>query len=236
MYGIMTKKAGETMQTILLVEDDQRIVENLTEYLEGEGFQVRSAPGQTQALERLEGERFDLVLLDISLSDGNGFAVCSAVKALYQLPVIFLTASGDEYSTVTGFEVGADDYIPKPFRPRELLMRIKNVLRRTSSGGGLVRLGPVEVDTVRGRATKDGQDLNLSALEYRLLLMFLNHPGAVLTRNQLLEGIWDIAGDFVNDNTLTVYIKRLREKIEDDPQAPALIKTVRGMGYKAEMG
>lgn len=224
------------MQSILLVEDDKHIVDNLTDYLEGEGFQVRSAEGQAQALERLEGERFDLVLLDISLSDGNGFAVCSAVKALYQLPVIFLTASGDEYSTVTGFEVGADDYIPKPFRPRELLMRIKNVLRRTSSGGGLVRLGPVEVDTVRGRATKDGQDLNLSALEYRLLLMFLNHPGAVLTRSQLLEGIWDIAGDFVNDNTLTVYIKRLREKIEDDPQAPALIKTVRGMGYKAEMG
>lgn len=224
------------MQSILLVEDDKHIVDNLTDYLEGEGFRVRSAPGQAQALERLEGERFDLVLLDISLSDGNGFAVCSAVKALYQLPVIFLTASGDEYSTVTGFEVGADDYIPKPFRPRELLMRIKNVLRRTSSGGGLVRLGPVEVDTVRGRATKDGQDLNLSALEYRLLLMFLNHPGAVLTRSQLLEGIWDIAGDFVNDNTLTVYIKRLREKIEDDPQAPALIKTVRGMGYKAEMG
>ena len=236
MYGIMAKKAGEIMQSILLVEDDKHIVDNLTDYLEGEGFRVRSAEGQAQALERLEGERFDLVLLDISLSDGNGFAVCSAVKALYQLPVIFLTASGDEYSTVTGFEVGADDYIPKPFRPRELLMRIKNVLRRTSSGGGLVRLGPVEVDTVRGRATKDGQDLNLSALEYRLLLMFLNHPGAVLTRSQLLEGIWDIAGDFVNDNTLTVYIKRLREKIEDDPQAPALIKTVRGMGYKAEMG
>ena len=232
----MAKNAGEIMQSILLVEDDKHIVDNLTDYLEGEGFRVRSAEGQAQALERLEGERFDLVLLDISLSDGNGFAVCSAVKALYQLPVIFLTASGDEYSTVTGFEVGADDYIPKPFRPRELLMRIKNVLRRTSSGGGLVRLGPVEVDTVRGRATKDGKDLNLSALEYRLLLMFLNHPGAVLTRSQLLEGIWDIAGDFVNDNTLTVYIKRLREKIEDDPQAPALIKTVRGMGYTAEMG
>lgn len=224
------------MQTILLVEDDQRIVENLTDYLEGEGFRVRSASGQAQALERLEQEPFDLVLLDISLADGNGFAVCSAVKALYRLPVIFLTASGDEYSTVTGFEVGADDYVPKPFRPRELLMRIKNVLRRTGSGGGIVRLGRVEVNTVRGRATKDGQDLNLSALEYRLLLMFLNHPGAVLTRSQLLEGIWDIAGDFVSDNTLTVYIKRLREKIEDDPQSPTLIKTVRGLGYKAEMG
>lgn len=224
------------MQSILLVEDDKHIVDNLTDYLEGEGFRVRSASGQTQALNLLEQERFDLMLLDISLSDGNGFAVCSAVKALYQLPVIFLTASGDEYSTVTGFEVGADDYIPKPFRPRELLMRIKNVLRRTGSSGGLVRLGPVEVDTVRGTATKDGRDLNLSALEYRLLLMFLNHPGAVLTRNQLLEGIWDIAGDFVNDNTLTVYIKRLREKIEDNPQSPTLIKTVRGLGYKAEMG
>lgn len=224
------------MQSILLVEDDKHIVDNLTDYLEGEGFRVRSASGQTQALNLLEQEWFDLMLLDISLSDGNGFAVCSAVKALYQLPVIFLTASGDEYSTVTGFEVGADDYIPKPFRPRELLMRIKNVLRRTGSSGGLVRLGPVEVDTVRGTATKDGRDLNLSALEYRLLLMFLNHPGAVLTRNQLLEGIWDIAGDFVNDNTLTVYIKRLREKIEDNPQSPTLIKTVRGLGYKAEMG
>lgn len=235
MYGIMTKKAGETMQSILLVEDDRHIVDNLTEYLEGEGFRVCSASGQALALERLEQEQFDLILLDISLADGNGFAVCSAVKALCHLPVIFLTASGDEYSTVTGFEVGADDYIPKPFRPRELLMRIKNVLRRTGSGGGLVRLGRVEVDTVRGTATKDGRDLNLSALEYRLLLMFLNHPGALLTRSQLLEGIWDIAGDFVSDNTLTVYIKRLREKIEDDPQSPTLIKTVRGLGYKAEM-
>ena len=223
------------MQSILLVEDDRHIVDNLTEYLEGEGFRVGCASGQGQALERLEQERFDLILLDISLSDGNGFAVCSAVKALYHLPVIFLTASGDEYSTVTGFEVGADDYIPKPFRPRELLMRIKNVLRRTGSSGGLVRLGRVEVDTVRGTATMDGRDLNLSALEYRLLLMFLNHPGAVLSRSQLLEGIWDIAGDFVSDNTLTVYIKRLREKIEDNPQSPTLIKTVRGLGYKAEM-
>src|SRR5699024_3176806 len=164
MYGMMTKKAGETMQSILLVEDDRHIVDNLTEYLEGEGFRVGSASGQAGALERLEQEQFDLILLDISLSDGNGFAVCSAVKALYHLPVIFLTASGDEYSTVTGFEVGADDYIPMPCRPRELLMRIKNVLRRTGSGGGLVRLGRVEVDTVRGTATKDGRDLNLSAL------------------------------------------------------------------------
>lgn len=174
------------------------------------------------------------MLLDISLSDGNGFAVCSAVKSLYKVPVIFLTASGDEYSTVTGFELGADDYIPKPFRPRELVSRIRNVLRLTGGAGSVIHLGDVEVDTVKGVAAKNGKDLYLSALEYRLLLVFLNNRGAVLTRTQLLEAIWDAAGEFVNDNTLTVYIKRLREKIEDDPQNPAIIKTVRGLGYKVD--
>ena len=139
-----------------------------------------------------------------------------------------------EYSTVTGFDLGADDYIPKPFRPRELVSRIKNILRLTSGTGGTVTLGDVEVDTVKGIATKNGKDLYLSALEYRLLLVFINNRGAVLTRTKLLESIWDIAGEFVNDNTLTVYIKRLREKIEEDPQTPKLIKTVRGMGYRVD--
>lgn len=222
------------MTKILLVEDDKGIVDHLTEFLTAEGYDVESAPGQEDALKLLESGRPDLVLLDISLSDGNGFAVCSAVKSVYGVPVIFLTASGDEYSTVTGFELGADDYIPKPFRPRELVSRIKNVLRLTGGAGTVIRLGDVAVDTVRGIASKNGRDLYLSALEYRLLLVFLNHPGAVLTRAQLLEAIWDIAGEFVNDNTLTVYIKRLREKIEDDPQNPAIIKTVRGLGYKVE--
>ena len=201
------------MTKILLVEDDRGIVANLTEFLTAEGFQVKSASGQASALKLLESERFDLVLLDISLSDGNGFAVCSAVKSLYNIPVIFLTASGDEYSTVTGFELGADDYIPKPFRPRELVTRIRNILRLTGGTGSSVRLGEVTVDTVKGTASKNGRDLYLSALEYRLLLVFLNNRGAVLTRTQLLEAIWDAAGEFVNDNTLTVYIKRLSEKI-----------------------
>ncbi len=222
------------MTKILLVEDDRGIVANLTEFLTAEGYDVINASGQAAALEALESGRFDLVLLDISLSDGNGFAVCSAVKSLYHIPVIFLTASGDEYSTVTGFELGADDYIPKPFRPRELVSRIRNVLRLTGGAGSVIRLGDVEVDTVKGVAAKNGKDLYLSALEYRLLLVFLNNRGAVLTRTQLLEAIWDAAGEFVNDNTLTVYIKRLREKIEDDPQNPAIIKTVRGLGYKVD--
>ena len=222
------------MTEILLVEDDKGIVANLTEYLTSEGYSVKSASGQAGAMKLLESERFDLALLDISLSDGNGFAVCSAIKADYGIPVIFLTASSDEYSTVTGFEIGADDYISKPFRPRELVTRIRNILRLTRGAGTAIHIGELTVDTVKGTVNKNGRDLYLSALEYRLFLVFLSNRGMVLTRSQLLEAIWDIAGEFVNDNTLTVYIKRLREKIEDDPQNPTVIKTVRGLGYKVE--
>ena len=222
------------MTEILLVEDDKGIVANLTEYLTSEGYSVKSASGQAGAMKLLESERFDLALLDISLSDGNGFAVCSAIKADYGIPVIFLTASSDEYSTVTGFEIGADDYISKPFRPRELVTRIRNILRLTRGAGTVIHIGELTVDTVKGTVNKNGRDLYLSALEYRLFLVFLSNRGMVLTRSQLLEAIWDIAGEFVNDNTLTVYIKRLREKIEDDPQNPTVIKTVRGLGYKVE--
>ena len=183
----------------------------------------------------LTKEKADLVLLDVSLAEGNGFATCKAIKAEYDIPVIFLTASGDEFSTVTGFELGADDYIPKPFRPRELVSRIKNVLRLTGNTGKTVKLGDVVVDTEKGTAIKNNKDLFLSALEYRLLLVFINNRGIVLTRNQLLDAIWDVAGEYVNDNTLTVYIKRLREKIEDDPTNPQIILTVRGIGYKVEL-
>lgn len=222
------------MTEILLVEDDKGIVANLTEYLTSEGYSVKSASGQAGAMKLLESERFDLALLDISLSDGNGFAVCSAIKADYGIPIIFLTASSDEYSTVTGFEIGADDYISKPFRPRELVTRIRNILRLTRGAGTTIHIGELTVDTVKGTVNKNGRDLYLSALEYRLFLVFLSNRGMVLTRSQLLEAIWDIAGEFVNDNTLTVYIKRLREKIEDDPQNPTVIKTVRGLGYKVD--
>lgn len=222
------------MTKLLLVEDDKSIVENLTAFLTGEGYTVRHAPGQSGALALLEKESFDLVLLDVSLADGNGFTTCRAIKEEYPIPVIFLTASGDEYSTVTGFELGADDYIAKPFQPRVLVSRIKNVLRLTGRADAVIRLGDVTVDTVKGTASKNGKDLFLSALEYRLLLVFLNNRGMVLSRGQLLESIWDMAGEFVNDNTLTVYIKRLRDKIENDPQSPKIIKTVRGVGYKVE--
>ena len=220
------------MPKLLLVEDDASIVENLTAVLRGEGFAICSVNGQQAAIRAVEEESFDLLLLDVSLKDGNGFAVCSAVKALVDVPVIFLTASGDEFSVVTGLELGAEDYISKPFRPRELVSRIRSVLRRCGRSQAVLEVEDLKVDTVRALVTKAGQEVLLSALEYRLLLFFLNHKGMVLTRNQLLEEIWDAAGEFVNDNTLTVYIKRLREKIETDPQNPRVIRTIRGMGYK----
>lgn len=222
------------MTKILLVEDDKNIIENLIRFLHSEGFSVTAAQGQTEALEKLLKEQFDLVLLDVSLPDGNGFTLCSEIKRAFTLPVIFLTASGDELSTLTGFELGADDYIAKPFRPRELVSRIRNILRLTGGTGSIITMDNVTVDTVKGVATKNGRDVGLTALEYRLLLVLLNNRGIPLSRGQLLESIWDIAGDFVNDNTLTVYIKRLRDKLEEDAQEPKLIKTVRGIGYKVD--
>lgn len=220
------------MPRILLVEDDRSIVENLKEFLKKEGFEVDVAMRQSEALDKTAQMAYDLLLLDISLPDGNGYAVCTAVKAHFDIPVIFLTASGDEFSIVTGFDLGADDYIAKPFRPRELISRIKNVLRRYHRLGNILEYGGITVDTVKGVVTRGGEELLLSALEYRLLLVFFNNKGMVLSRNKLLEEIWNIAGEFVNDNTLTVYIKRLREKIERDPQNPEIIRTVRGLGYR----
>ena len=220
---------------VLLVEDDRLIVENLTEYLGKEGFSVKSAKGQNEAMELLESTPFDLILLDITLAQGNGYSVCTAVKALYRIPVIFLTALDDEFSVVAGLDMGADDYISKPFRPRELVSRMKMVIRRYyGEKDTLIKTGKLEIDTARGVVKKKGKDIALTSLEYRLLLLFFQKKGKVLSRNFLLEELWDIAGEYVNDNTLTVYIKRLREKVEDKPQEPEIIKTVRGLGYRME--
>lgn len=221
------------MYRLLLVEDDESIVKSLTEYLVREGFFVDSADGQKEALSKLDNNVYDLLLLDISLADGNGFAVCASAKEK-NYPVIFLTASGDEYSVVAGLDMGADDYVSKPFRPRELISRIKSVLRRYSNTGQTILVSDISINTDKGKVSRNGDEIFLSALEYRLLLVFLNNRGKVLSRNSLLEEIWDVCGDYVNDNTLTVYIKRLREKIEDNPQEPKIIKTIRGLGYRMD--
>ena len=219
------------MQRILLVEDDRSIITSLKAFLSEEGFVTESVSTQFEA-EGHMSEGFDLLLLDVSLAQGSGFNVCKAAKEK-GIPVIFLTASSDEMSVVKGLDMGADDYISKPFRPMELVSRIKNVLRRYQPSSQ-INAGNVVIDTEKALVLKNGAEVNLSALEYRLLMVFVNNRGILLSRNKLLEDIWDIGGDFVNDNTLTVYIKRLREKIEDDPQNPEIIKTVRGLGYRMD--
>ncbi len=176
--------------------------------------------------------KFDLALVDISLPDGNGFTVCTEIRQTQDIPVIFLTASGDEASVVTGLNMGADDYITKPFRPRELIARIGTALRKYGRSPSAFELFGLQVDTVNGLVKKDDREVFLSALEYRLLLIFINNPKSIITRNRLLDELWDAAGEYVNNNTLTVYIKRLREKIEDDPANPKLILTVHGTGYR----
>ena len=221
------------MDKLLLVEDDATLIRMVRDFLTSDGFQVCAVTGQTAAQAAMDREKPDLALVDISLAEGNGFGVFSDAKSR-GIPVIFLTASSDEFSVVTGLDMGADDYISKPFRPRELVSRIRNVLRRTKKRTSIISLGDLTIDTDRGSVHRGGQEVYLSALEYKLLLVFIQHRGQTLTRDRLWEEIWDCAGEFVSDNTLTVYIKRLREKIEPDAQNPRYIRTVRGLGYRLE--
>lgn len=221
------------MARLLVVEDDSSIGENLCLFLKNEGFDVDFAPDCTKALQKIETQKYDLILADISLPDGSGYSVCSAAKKLSSAAVIFLTAWDDEYSVVTGLDMGADDYISKPFRPRELVSRIKSVLRRSGNDNKFIEYEGVRLDCAKANVTKNGEEIFLSALEYKLLLVLFSNMGVVLTREKLMDEIWSLSGEYVTDNTLTVYIKRLREKIEDDPQNPKVIKTVRGLGYKA---
>ncbi|MGI6143584.1 MAG: response regulator transcription factor [bacterium] len=222
---------------ILLVEDDRAIAAGLEYSLAQEGFVVvvcHDAASARSALTEGLGE-FALCLFDLSLPDGSGYELCQMVKGHRDIPVIFLTVIDDEVNVVMGLDMGADDYITKPFRIRELISRIRSVLRRYHRQPGtkaVLEIGDIRINTLEGKVYKNGAEIGLTALEYRLLLFLVQHSGQTLTRNQLLEQIWDVAGDFVNDNTLTVYIKRLREKLEDNPQAPKVIKTVRGLGYK----
>lgn len=224
------------MKWIFLVEDDKAIARNLVLLLRSEGFTVTHASTLSESLGALGGNRFDLALVDISLPDGNGFTVCTQIKETQDIPVIFLTASGDEASVVTGLNMGADDYITKPFRPRELIARIKTALRKSGRSPSAFEICGLHVDIASGIVKKDGNEVFLSPLEYRLLLVFISNPKSIITRSRLLDELWDAAGEFVNDNTLTVYIKRLREKIEKNSQSPQIILTVRGTGYRLGNG
>lgn len=219
---------------ILLVEDDANLALGVEYALKNEGFSVTVAGTAAKAREQLS-QGFDLALMDVMLPDGTGYDVCRLIRRQGAMPVIFLTACDEEVNVVMGLDLGGDDYITKPFRIRELISRIKAVLRRAGHGaeeGGLLTCGGIAVNTLECRTQKNGADVPLTPLEYRLLLALMSNPRQTLERSRLLEALWDVDGEFVDDNALSVYIRRLREKLEDDPDAPALISTVRGMGYR----
>ncbi len=219
------------MKRILLVEDNETIVMGLSYSLEQEGFEIVSSKTRKDAEKILESETINLVLLDVTLPDGNGFDICKYVKQKLDIPVIFLTAQDEETSVVVGLDLGADDYVIKPFRTRELISRINSVLRRYGKKEditNIIQYKNIKIDTTSAKVYKDEKEIIFTSLEYKILLMLFTNQNKLITREQLLEKIWDIAGNFVNDNTLTVYIKRIREKLEDE----SIIKTVRGLGYR----
>lgn len=221
------------MTTILFVEDDEIIASGLTYALEAEGYGVIYCRNVEDALKAAEEGTFDLALLDIGLPDGSGFSLCKKLKEKADTPVIFLTAIDDEGNTVKGFQLGADDYVTKPFRLRELLARIGRVLKRNhKEEDHPIRYKDITIHTKQGKVYKEDQEVFLSPLEYRLLLLFFTHQGQILERGRIMEDLFDIAGNYVSDNTLTVYIKRLRAKLENDPAQPEIIQTIRGLGYR----
>lgn len=234
----MAKREVIFLSRILLLEDDAGLAEGLQYSLERNGFSLKAVRTVKEAKEALkEKDAYDLLLLDVALPDGTGFEVCEAVRAGgSRIPVIFLTAADEETSVIRGLDGGGDDYITKPFRLGELCSRIRALLRRSGreDGGGNEQLisGPVRIDLSGCRAYREGELLELTGAEYRLLCLLVKNPGRVLTRGAILDALWDGNGSFVDDNTLSVYMRRLREKVEADPSNPVHLVTVRGFGYQ----
>lgn len=217
---------------IMLIEDNEAIIMGLEYLLAQEGYQVVTARGAREAEKLLTGEEADLILLDIALPDGDGFELCKRIKEDSRVPVIFLTAKEDENDVVRGLDMGADDYVTKPFRNRELVSRIKRVLTRSGKGSTVLRCQNVSLDTETGKVSVGGSEVALTKLEYRILSSLMSYPGKLFSREEILAEIWDVSGNFVNDNTLSVTVKRIREKLGDTDGH--FIKTIRGMGYRVE--
>ncbi|MFZ7133416.1 MAG: response regulator transcription factor [Eubacteriales bacterium] len=223
------------MSNILVVEDDEAISMAVEYSLQRENFNVFVAATCNNALELLKDRKIDLALLDINLPDGNGYSLCERIKTMYKIPIIFLTVYDEEANIVMGLDMGADDYLTKPFRIKELVARINAVLRRDKKNNRNQEqfyYKYLRMDALEGKVYDDGKEISLTSIEYRLLLTLFINKGITLTREQILNKIWDVDGEFINDNTLTVSMKRLREKIEKDPRRPQIIHTVRGLGYR----
>lgn len=226
------------MTQVLLVEDDASLAFGMEYTLSGEGFAVMVAGTLAEARRHLTAGDVDLILLDINLPDGSGYELCKEIRASSQIPVIFLTALDEEVNVVAGLDLGADDYMTKPIRTKELVSRIKAVLRRNINQKQQVNVWlsqDIEVRVLEGAVYKYKQQLVLTGLEYKLLLMLITHPRQICSRSAILHSLWDMSGEFIDDNTLSVHIRRLREKVEDTPAAPQYIITVRGVGYKWNM-
>lgn len=225
------------MYKILLVEDDSTLAMGLEYSLEDEGMDVEVVDNIKNAYESFKNNDFDLILLDITLPDGTGYELCKRVRLESQIPIIFLTACDDEVNVVLGLDIGGDDYVTKPFRVRELISRINAVIRRNKlkeniNMSALINFDKIKIDLRANRVEKEGKDIALTPIEFKIISILASNPNRVMSRNQILEKIWDYSGDYIDDNTLSVHIRRLREKIEDDAANPNYIMTVRGIGYK----
>ena len=221
------------MTKLLLVEDDSTLSLGIVYSLEKEGYQVDSVGTVADAKRIINEKEFDLIILDIALPDGDGFELCKFIRKDRQTPVLFLSAKDEEVNIVMGLDIGGDDYITKPFRINELLSRIKAILRRTNKAlvGQQLKSDAIKINLLQHKVEVRGIQVDLTASEYKLLLIFVNNSKIVLSRDKILEKLWDIEGNFVDDNSLSVYIKRLRGKIEEDSSDPKYIKTIRGTGY-----
>ena len=223
------------MERILYVEDDPGLIDGLQYTLEAGGYEVNNAGTVRKALALFRENAYDLLLLDVTLPDGTGFDICREVRRGSTVPIIFLTASDQEISIVKGLDMGGDDYITKPFRLNELLSRIKALLRRSgqfSRAESVLEANGIRVDTAERLVWKHGEQIELPLVEYRLLCLFMKNPNHLLTRELILDRMWEGNGNYVDDNTLSVYIRRLRNKIEDTPNVPKYLLTERGIGYK----
>jgi len=223
------------MSKILIVEDDLSLIDGLSYSLKKQGFEINIARTVKEADSLWRNGKYDLLILDVSLPDGSGFDICKKVRQVSKVPVIFLTASDEEVSIIMGLDIGGDDYITKPFKLGVLLSRINALLRRTKDFGTAdteITSNGVTIFLLQGQAHKENTVLDLTAAEYKLLCLFMQNPGILLTKEKILDKLWDGNGNYVDDNTLAVYIRRLRTKIEDDPGNPQMLVTVRGMGYK----
>lgn len=224
------------MLKVLIVEDDSTIAFGVKYALEQEGFNVDISKDLQGARDNISNNNYNIILLDVMLPDGTGYDLCKEIRNISEVPIIFLTACDEEVNIVMGLDIGGDDYMTKPFRIRELISRMKAVLRRKSNNNEdnkkVLKFSDISIHTLEARVFKNSEEIFLTSVEYKLLLILIQNKNAVLSRSQILEKLWDVSYDFVNDNTLTVYIKRLREKIEDDSSNPSKIITVRGLGYK----